>query len=156
MNNETTQKELKGLDAMLELTKDRLKEQADDRRLLTMKAGIMFVIGSYIVTGELQPLNWYSGIAYLCTFVSMVCGLVAIYAKTDLTLKLLDLKEALDDKGYENGLAWILDTGIYVCDENAKKSNRVATVFNVGIGALGLAILLDFIAGHVLPALSPA
>ncbi len=99
--------------AMMELTKDHLKDQADDRRLVTMKAGIMIGIGSFIVTSNLQQLNCLSAIGYFCMFVSMACGLYVIWPKNYFSGPKLDkAKSEIEKYGYTDGLIWIVEANI--------------------------------------------
>lgn len=127
---------------LLELTKDLLKDQADTRRLLTMKAAIMIGICSLLLSGEV-PCGSLAMIGYFCAVISMICGLYVVWAKQDYTGPKLDkATKVLQEKDYEQGLMWISEANTMTCNYNAKNSNRAATALNCGIAALIVASVL--------------
>ena len=127
---------------MLELSKDLMKDHADTRRLLTMKAAIMIGIGSLMVSDGVGH-GVVPVIGYVFAFLSIACGLYATWTRVDVTGPRLERAgEILQEYGTEKGMTWISEANIMACNGNAKNISRSAMAVNVGIIALVVAGML--------------
>ena len=142
---------MSAVDTILELSRERLKDQSDTLRHIMTKASIMLGISAVVATGNI-PAGAHEAVTYqsvllVCMYLSVgVCGIYGLYAIFPrIYWEGPDIQRADEVlRTHEHGDAreWIAQANIMACEHNAKHLSRIGTALSLGVIFLALSVVL--------------
>lgn len=141
---------MSAVDTLLELSRDRLKDQSDNLRLIMTKNSVMLGIAILVAReGIPQEASEAPGSAsimilcmYFCIVICVLCGLAVIFPRDFAEGLILD-KAAGVLEDYELGVAkeWIAKVNLIACGHNARYLRCVERLLRWGLGFLVASLL---------------